>query len=1068
MGMDAPIAHHKFSLQQRDTDPRTRRSMAGTPVTQIAEKRSTGEPQGSPAKHGPQGSRQKRTRIDPVDLRIGPDDWTSAIVETDGPQLVVAGPGTGKTEFLVRRARHLIESGAAAAAEVLILAFSRRSAGEIAGRATSPLTSASPVATTFHSFAHRLLEAHGVDVFGWDQIPTLLTGPEQISLVSELMANEDPAAWPALYRPLLRSQTLSEEVGDFLLRCRERLLSSDDIRRRAAERPQWRALPDFMDRYDRELLARGRLDYGALLAGAVAALERPEIAAAVATQHRFVLVDEYQDTTPAQARLLELATVGHRNLTVTGDPYQSVYSFRGAELSNVADFCERFRDLNGNPARRLVLTTSFRVPAEILDAAVRVVATGDLPGAAGPVIPAPHAGRVEAYVFDQASAEAEWIAGQVERIHVEENLGYSRIGVLSRSSRTLLPELSRALERRRIPHNVSDRRMVDHPAVRIVFDLVEAAWTESAAFSGMADTDVAGLLEQADRAMRRLLLGPLFSLSISAERDLVRERRRTAKRWDEILRTHLADATEVAALLANPGWAIDEPAATGFWKIWTTIPQFERMVEDPSFAEFRIAWAVFSQALDSQFDRDSSVTLARYQRQSEAEDFEATTLLALHRPGRDQLTLTTLHQAKGLEFDVVFIADAAEGSFPDLRRTAALLHPEMLSPDQARSPETSMRFRLQEEMRLAYTAMTRAKRRVIWTATSAAIDEGERRPSRFLLAASGRSSFRDIGPPQADAHQRPITSAEAQAALRRTLTDPSAPAVDRLSALSTLCDPTAERWSAVTFAGSAERGPDTGVVTAPFRLSPSQAETYDQCPRQYAFERRLGAGDTFSPYAHYGSLIHLVLERSEAQAIAIRQPHNTLSETLEILEQVWATEADFGSPVLNDAWKSKGRDLLTKMHEKWPGGNAIPTHTEKGFELEIGGISWVGRADRIERQQAGQLRVIDYKTGSRQPTVPEAAQSLQLGFYLLAAAADPELTEHGRPTEAEFWHPAAGSPNPVRKFDPANLELVESKLRKIGAGIAAEEWPATPGLHCKYCSVRLICPAWPEGREAYV
>ena len=1033
----------------------------------------------SPASTLPAGrlnaTRAEPTRINSVDLRIGPDDWDEVIVDVDGPQLVVAGPGTGKTEFLVRRARHLIESGLAVAAEVLILAFSRRSAGEIAGRATSPLSSASPVATTFHSFAHRLLEAHGRDAFAWQEIPSLLTGPEQVSLVAELMAAEDPASWPALYRPLLRSHTLSEEVADFLLRCRERLLSSDDIRRKAAERPQWRALPEFMDRYDAELATRRRTDYGALLAMAVAALERPDIAAAVGAQYRYVLVDEYQDTTPAQARLLELATLPHRNLTVTGDPYQSVYSFRGAELANVAEFYDRFRDLDGNAARRLVLTTSFRVPEEILGAAVRIVAGGDLPGAAGPVIPAPHPGRVEAYVFDQATAEAEWIAGEVERIHIEENLGYSRIGVLSRSSRTLLPELSRSLGRRRIPHNTPDRRMVDHPAVRIIFDLVEAAWTEAEVHRGGSDPkqsdgglDVAGLFDQADRAVRRLLLGPLFSLSLSAERDLVRERRRTGQKWAEILTAELPEAEALANLLAEPGWAIDEPAATGFWKIWTTIPQFERLVEDPGLGEFRTAWAVFSQALESQFERDPSMTLARYQRQSEAEDFEATPLLALHRPGRDQLTLTTLHQAKGLEFDVVFIADAAEGSFPDLRRTSALLRPEMLSPDQSPSPATSMRFRLQEEMRLAYTAMTRAKQRVVWTATSAAIDEGERRPSRFLLAASGLTSFDDIGPPHSDPHRQPITSAEAQASLRRALNDPAAPAVERLSALATLCHPPGDLWSAVSFAGAPERGPDTGVVTSPFRLSPSQAETYARCPRQYVFERRLGAGDTSSPYAHYGSLIHLVLERSEARAIVIQQPHNTLADTLDILDEVWASEADFGSPVLNDAWKAKGRELLAKMYAKWPGGNAIPTHTEKSFELDIAGITWVGRADRIERHEAGQLRVIDYKTGSRQPTVADASESLQLGFYLLAAAADPELTSQGRPTEAEFWHPAASGTNPVRKFDPDNLKLVESKLRTIGVGIAAEEWPATPGLHCGYCSVRLICPAWPEGREAFV
>ena len=257
-------------------------------------------------------------------------------------------------------------------------------------------------------------------------------------------------------------------------------------------------------------------------------------------------------------------------------------------------------------------------------------------------------------------------------------------------------------------------------------------------------------------------------------------------------------------------------------------------------------------------------------------------------------------------------------------------------------------------------------------------------------------------------------------------------------------------------------------MTAPFRLSPSQAETYDRCPRQYAFERRLGAGDTFSPYAHYGSLIHLVLELSEARAIDIQQPHNTLSETLEILDQVWASDADFGSPVLNDAWKAKGRALLTKMHENWPGGNCHP-HSHRKELRARNRRDQMDRSGRSDRTPSGRAAA-GHRLQDRLPAadVPEASESLQLGFYLLAAAADPDLAAHGRPTEAEFWHPAASSTNPVRKFDPANLELVESKLRTIGAGIAAEAWPATPGVHCRYCSVRLICPAWPEGREAFV
>jgi superfamily I DNA/RNA helicase/RecB family exonuclease len=999
----------------------------------------------------------------PKEIRIDPAGWDLAIAETDGPQLVVAGPGTGKTDFLVRRARHLIDSAQAQPSEILILTFSRRAAGEIAHRVTSDTGRGSPIAATFHSFAHRLLETHGSRSHGWTQVPALLTGPEQVALVAQLLGYEEPEPWPLPYRPLLKGSTLAEEVADFLMRCRERLLGPAEIEALAADRTQWRALPAFMVRYDRELVSRHRIDYGLLLAAAVTALEQPVIREAVGAQYRYVLVDEYQDTSAAQARILELLTEPHRNITVTGDPYQSIYSFRGADLANVADFPERFRDLEGRPARRLILTTSFRVPGEIMQGALRIVAGGDLPGGAGPVIPAAHSGRVDAYVFDQASAEAEWIASQVERLHLEQGLAYSHMGVLVRSTRHLLPELSRALERRRIPHDTPDRRLVDHPAIRLVLDLVEATWSDAAA---AVIPEAGGLREEADRAMRRLLLGPLFSLPLARERDLVRARRRTGASWAEILSTNLPEASEIAALMGDPSWAIVAPAAEGFWQIWSTVPQLVEMVGEPSLNDFHSAWAAFSQVLERQQERDPGVTLADYQRISSSEDFEASPLLSLDRPRTDQLTLTTLHQAKGLEFDIVFIADAAEGVFPDLRRSAALLRPEYLAPDRLRSPGSEMRSRLQEEMRLAYTAMTRARQRVVWTATSAAIDEGERRPSRFLLAASGKTGFDQITAPPRLEHEVPVTTTEAQAMLRRTLTDPAATATERLAALAALAHPVTSLWDASGFSGTAARGPDTGVVVSPVRLSPSQAESYSDCPRRYVFERRLGAGDNFSPHAHFGSLIHRVLEISEGVALNEGLAHAELAQAMVALDQVWADDADFGSPTLNEAWKNRGRKLLKQMHEKWPGGAAAVVASERKLHLEIDGIRWSGRADRIERHQPNRLRIVDYKTSTSQPTKAQAADSLQLGFYILAAANDSELVEMGMPDAAEYWHPMVKSP--VREFELKNLDAVVESLKRIGQGIHAEEWPATPGAYCKNCSVRLLCPAWPEGREAYV
>ena len=161
-------------------------------------------------------------------------------------------------------------------------------------------------------------------------------------------------------------------------------------------------------------------------------------------------------------------------------------------------------------------------------------------------------------------------------------------------------------------------------------------------------------------------------------------------------------------------------------------------------------------------------------------------------------------------------------------------------------------------MRLAYTAMTRARRRVVWTATDAGIDESERRPSRFLLAVSGKDSVADLPQPRTS-RTEPVTLREAEAMLRRIATDPTAPPPRRLAAVALLASPPiAEAWDAREFAGVAPRGPDLGLLDSDPVLSPSQAESYEQCPRRYVFERRLRVVETSSPYARFGSLVHQV------------------------------------------------------------------------------------------------------------------------------------------------------------------------------------------------------------------
>jgi superfamily I DNA/RNA helicase/RecB family exonuclease len=975
--------------------------------------------------------------------RLDPDEWGAELNQPDGYQLVVSGPGTGKTEFLVRRVTATVASGSASRDQILVLTFSRRAAREIGNRIESSLGGSTvPIeATTFHSLALRIMETSRSGA-----TPQPLTTPEQVGLVKELLKSDDPANWPITYRGILGTTGFAEEVSDFLMRCAERLMGPAELEAQAADRADWQGIPTFYRRYLDHLAAIDRIDYGALLVSAVEIL-RDDDSRAIVPDFRYVLVDEYQDTSPAQAEMADLLSARSGNLTVTGDPYQSIYSFRGAELRNIDDFQNRHEQV-----RRIVLNQSFRVPAEIMNSALRVVSEGDLPGGAGLVRPASHPGRVETYIFDQETAEAEWIASQIERaIHVDGS-DPGDLAILVRSKREMLNEISRSLDRRQIPHNRPDRRLVDHPAVKLISDLVTLATSRN---GGNNATDT-----ETDSAARRLLLGPLVGMSLGQLRTITGVRNREGSWLRAMEKSDLAN--DLAPILAAQDWANVATASDGFWRLWTESNRFSRFVDIPERQQWRSAFASFAQVLDRQADRDPTVTLQRFFLLAEDEAFEATPLLS-HRSRESSVVLTTLHQAKGLEFEEVFIANAVEGVFPDLRRSRRMLRPELLSPERTTNPSAVSQFQVQEEMRLAYTAMTRASRRVVWTATDAGIDQGEQRPSRFLIAASGRGSLADIGRPDST-EQTPITVGEAETRLRRDAADPSLSPAARLAAVSVLASSPVSGWDAARFAGLAEKGPDRPILDRAPSMSPSQADSYARCPRVYAIERRLRIGDPTSVYATSGTLIHAALEQAEKEIIGTGRIHNDVEVALGYLEQEWRS-VDFGTEALNRAWLASAERKVSNLYAKWPSSSGAPVELEKKVTLDVDGVLWQGVIDRLEQTEDG-YRIVDYKTGKSPIKVGDAKDSIQLGFYALAVDASNDRTAV---VAAELWYPAADSVNlTTRTFDLANLSKVEEKMRELTAAISSEVWEPRVSSLCNRCSFKSSCPAWPEGKGAFV
>jgi putative RecB family exonuclease len=325
------------------------------------------------------------------------------------------------------------------------------------------------------------------------------------------------------------------------------------------------------------------------------------------------------------------------------------------------------------------------------------------------------------------------------------------------------------------------------------------------------------------------------------------------------------------------------------------------------------------------------------------------------------------------------------------------------------------------------------------------------------MAAAGELT---PGPPVSQ-DRSPITITEAETALRRDLLDPRVGPARRLAAAKVLGSPSRPWWDPTVFSGAVEPGPDRPVLTGSFRLSPSQAETYQRCPRRYVLERRLRLGDTSSVYAHFGELTHDVLERAEAEVIGSGARHADLDRVIEIVDEVWS-EADFGTPELNDAWKEKAVEMLTHLYERWP-GKGDPVEVELEVESDIDGVGWIGRIDRLEQTGEG-LRVIDYKTGTSVPNHDEAAESIQLGFYALAVQ-----RLRGEVVASEMWFPRARSVSvTTRELAMHRLDEVSSKLTSITASIGAEDWEPRVGTACKGCGFRRSCPAWPEGKGAFL
>ena len=836
-----------------------------------------------------------------MSFRLGAEQRVAAAIG-GAPIRVVAGAGTGKTAVIAERFRRLVAAGVSPSS-ILVMTFTERAAAEMRSRIEGLIGGPAPAVGTFHSIALGWLSADGQAV---GVLPgfRILAGADRWILAREVMWQLGDNALTGDERP----DDLVAPALQMLERMKQELVpitrlaawasSTDD-----AERSElMRACVRLFRAYEWECRKGRLLDFEDLLALTVRMLEdHPPLLAKYTERYVNVLVDEYQDLNLAQERLVELIASRSRPFVV-GDDDQSIYRFRGASRASLERFTARFPD-----AQTITMGRNRRSSRRIVSAAAKLIANNAdrlpkqlLSAASGP--------RVEVWLCPDGVTEAAAIATHAEGL-VERGTLLREIAVLCRTNAIARP-IAAALAAQGLPHVViGGSGFHDRPEIRDVIALLRVLHDTS---------DVV--------AVARAVTRPPSSLDPAAALTVLRERAGkppldAMKEW--------APAASFATLLDElAAGALRLDVRDVFFELMNRSHYLEvigRTLE-PSEAD-RVTANVsrFAEMIGEFAETSTDRSLANYMRHLElvllsGEDEEP----APAETADDAIHVMTIHQAKGLEFEAVFVPGLVEGRLPQSGRSPRFeLPPAVLEP-LVRGREDVV----SEERRLLYVAMTRAKRHLYLTRASH-YEGGRRwRDSRFLdeVRAAGR-----------------------QTVTERTF-EPCAPAP------------------------APQINPKKPAEVV---LSYSAISAYRDCPRQYWYRQEQRLPAVQSAEAVHGVILHEVLRQAgearrngaEVSAKLIRSLH----------EDVWRKTA-FPDPRRAPTFKRIGAAQLEAYRSRG-GFNAPPEFLEHPFNAAVDGWTLRGVIDRIDRTESG-WRIVDYKSGR---PLTRRRRDLQVALYALGA-----------------------------------------------------------------------------------
>lgn len=954
-----------------------------------------------------------------------------AITYKTGPLLIIAGAGTGKTTVITRRIAYIIDKKLAKPSEILALTFTEKAAAEMEQRVDQlvPYGFTDMWISTFHAFGDRVLRDFAIDL-GLPANFKVLTQTEQAIFMRENIYAFDLKYFRPIANPLSHIEALLKHFS----RLKDELIdpetyvswsqyqisnpSTDSINSPQAgsgqalksqknsgdkllEAEKNLELANTYQRYCDLMIQAGNLDFGDQIFLTYKLLKQnKKCLGEISERFKYLLVDEYQDTNYAQNEMIKLIAGKSGNITVVGDDDQSIYRFRGASISNILDFKKTY-----SKAKEIVLTENYRSTQEILDSSYKLIQYNnpdrlEIKNQINKRLTSKERGAIPELLFcDTLSCEADTVVSKIKELTIKYKYNYNDFAVLVRANNQAEPFIQ-SLNLAGIPHIFSGASgLFSQPEIKMVVAFLKClAYTDdNLSFYLLATSELynishqtmADLYTQAKRGNRTIQIIARSKISSDQDRtkidvlisDIDNYSKRKNDSAGEVLYDYLTEKKYLKKLSSDPT-ASEEIKIHNIAKFFDRIAQFNHSSEDRGVLNFLNNLELILEVGDEVITSDID-------------------------PDIDAVNVLTAHASKGLEWQVVFIANCVADRFPSRKKRVPLPIPDDLVKEKL--PEGD--HHLSEERRLFYVAATRAKKYLFLTAADDYGGKRVKKLSQFVLEL--------LDQPNKDRLKFKLSPAEKISRFQKT-------------PMHNLKLPNKFKADLI-------------------KLSRQQIDDYYSCPKKFYYAHIINIPLLENHYLMYGTAIHAALNYYFIRKINKQNP--TLNQLLNDFDSAFSN-IGFITREQEDLRKRAGIETLTKFFQIDRKDDRIPKEVETKFEFCFDGVKINGRYDLIYKDR-GVVEICDFKTSNvkeQKDADRRIKESTQMMIYALAW----QEKYHQIPkTTLSFIESGLKGETVFSKND---LLSTKEMILKVADGIKKNNMEATPSqFQCRQCPYQNIC-----------